>query len=166
MTQTNQARKAGDEEFMSSVQKIAEELLQLYSRCEKVLQLIVRYGGNAYVWLSNILVRWDSYKTEIDEQCGPQNIRWIDDYTYECGEHRVRVPGLEARELGAPEWFMEELNRMGLADILNKSESSTRYGIPDAVLETIDSMLQLLEREFWSRRREFQHSQRSKVNDC
>jgi len=109
----------------------------------KLLTLVNKYGADAYTWLSKIKKGWEEYiSTTRCSKCGSTNIRWIDDYSYECENgHRDKVLGLEAWELGVPAWFMRILNDMGLVDVLYKSRSTTSYGIPRTTLEAINRIL-------------------------
>jgi Holliday junction DNA helicase RuvB len=111
----------------------------------KLLTLVNRYGADAYTWLSKIKRSWEEYISTVKcGACGSTNIRWIDDYSYECENgHRGKVLGLEAWELGAPAWFMRVMNDMGLVDVLYKSRSTTTYGIPRATLEAINRVLRV-----------------------
>jgi len=105
----------------------------------KLVAAVNRYGSDAVEWLSKIYAEWGEYlaKTKCSK-CGTSNIKWIDDYSYECENgHRDRVLGLEAWELGVPSWFMRVLNDMGLVNVLYKSRSSTNYGVPQTTMEAI-----------------------------
>jgi Holliday junction DNA helicase RuvB len=109
----------------------------------KLSMLVSRYGSDSVVWLSKILTEWGNYKAKVRcSQCGSTNVKWIDDYSYECENgHRDKVLGLEAWELGVPSWFMRALNDMGLVNILYKSRSATCYGVPSTTAEAINRVL-------------------------
>jgi len=109
----------------------------------KLSMLVSRYGSDSVVWLSKILTEWSNYKAKARcSQCGSSNIKWIDDYSYECENgHRDKVLGLEAWELGVPSWFMRALSDMGLVNILYKSRSATCYGVPSTTAEAINRVL-------------------------
>jgi Holliday junction DNA helicase RuvB len=109
----------------------------------KLSMLVIRYGSDSVAWLSKILTEWGNYKTKVRcSQCGSTNIKWIDDYSYECENgHRDKVLGIEAWELGVPSWFMRALNDMGLVNILYKSRSATCYGVPSTTAEAINRVL-------------------------
>jgi Holliday junction DNA helicase RuvB len=97
----------------------------------------------AIEYLARIRDKWLEYKSSFKcYQCDSTNIRWLDDFTYECDKgHRSRVLGLESWEYGVPPWFMSVLNSRGLVQVLYKSRSSTMYGVPDEVVKAINSVL-------------------------
>jgi len=110
---------------------------------ERVREVIGRYGGDAVEYLARIRDKWAEYKSSFKcYECGSTNIKWLDDFTYECEKgHRGRVLGLESWEFGVPPWFMSVLNSRGLVQVLYKSRSSTTYGVPSEVVRAINTVL-------------------------
>jgi Holliday junction DNA helicase RuvB len=116
----------------------------LYSRVvERVREVVGRYGADALEYLARIRDKWLEYKSSFKcYECGSANIKWIDDFTYECENgHRGRVLGLESWEYGVPPWFMSVLNSRGLVQVLYRSRSSTCYGVPSEVIRAIGEVV-------------------------
>jgi len=109
---------------------------------KKLREVATRYD-DAIEFLTRIRDKWVEYKSSTKcYQCGSTNIRWVDDFTYECDKgHRRRVLGLESWEFGVSPWFMSTLQNRGLVQVLFRSRSSTMYGIPEEVLKAIESIL-------------------------
>jgi Holliday junction DNA helicase RuvB len=110
---------------------------------EKLREVVTRYGDDAVEYLRKIRENWLRYKSSFKcYDCGSTNVKWLDDFTYECDKgHRRRVLGLESWEFGVPPWFMSTLQNRGLVQVLFRSRSSTMYGIPEEVLKAIESIL-------------------------
>jgi Holliday junction DNA helicase RuvB len=110
---------------------------------ERVREVIGRYGADAIEYLARIREKWAEYKSSFKcYECGSTNIKWLDDFTYECDKgHRGRALGLESWEYGVPPWFMSVLNSRGLVQVLYRSRSSTCYGVPSEVIRAIDAVV-------------------------
>jgi len=110
---------------------------------ERVREVIGRYGADAVEYLARIREKWAEYKSGFKcYQCGSTNIKWLDDFTYECENgHRGRALGLESWEFKVPPWFMRILHDKGLVQVLFKSRSATCYGVPEETLKAIESIL-------------------------
>jgi len=110
---------------------------------EKLREITTRHGDDAVEYLRRIREEWLKYKSSFKcYQCDSTNVRWLDDFTYECDKgHRGRVLGLESWEFGVPPWFMSVLNSRGLVQVLYRSRSSTCYGVPSEVIRAIETAI-------------------------
>jgi Holliday junction DNA helicase RuvB len=109
----------------------------------RVREVVSRYGVDAIEYLARIRDKWLEYKSSFKcYECGSTNIKWIDDFTYECDKgHRGRLLGLESWEFEVPPWFMSVLQSKGLVQVLYRSRSSTMYGVPEEVLRAIETVI-------------------------
>jgi Holliday junction DNA helicase RuvB len=110
---------------------------------EKLREVVTRYGDDAVEYLRKIREEWLKYKSSFKcYQCDSANVRWLDDFTYECDKgHRGRALGLESWEFKVSPWFMRVLHDKGLVQVLYKSRSSTCYGVPEETLKAIELIL-------------------------
>jgi Holliday junction DNA helicase RuvB len=110
---------------------------------EKLREVVTRYGDDAVEYLRKIREEWLKYKSSFKcYQCDSTNVRWLDDFTYECDRgHGGGALGLESWEFKVPPWFMRVLHDKGLVQVLYRSRSATCYGVPEETLKAIESIL-------------------------
>jgi Holliday junction DNA helicase RuvB len=109
---------------------------------EGVKYIISRYGSEGIRHLLMVRDKWLEYKSGFKcYQCGA-DVKWVNDFEYECPNgHKDVMLGLEAWEFEVPYWFLNILYGRTLIKILYRSRSTTRYGVPDATVNAINTVL-------------------------